>query len=98
MIRIGIQVDFAGSYGRGVLRGLMAYANLQADWEFVMPPMYSLSAAKLDLQEADGVITMIHAAKSIERYRKAKVPVVNTARTITARQLQQAGIPTASRA
>src|SRR5579862_1137396 len=94
MIRVGIQVEFAGSYGRGVLRGLMAYANLQADWEFVMPPMYSLSSRKLDTRAADGVITMIHAAKSMERYRKARVPVVNTARTMTARQLQQAHIPT----
>jgi LacI family transcriptional regulator len=94
MIRIGIQVDFAGSYGRGVLRGLMAYANLQADWEFIMPPMYALSSRRLDPQNADGVIVMIHAVKSVDRYRKAKVPFVNTARTLTARQLQQARIPT----
>jgi len=94
MIRIGIQIDFAGSYGRGVLRGVMAYANLQADWEFVMPPMYSLSSQQLDTNASDGVIAMIHAAKSVRRFGSARVPVVNTARTISARQLEQAHIPT----
>ena len=63
MLRIGIQVDFAGGYGRGVLRGVMAYANLRADWEFEMPPMYMLSSRKLDLRNVDGVIAMIHAAQ-----------------------------------
>src|SRR5277367_5183597 len=44
MLRIGIQLDFAGGYGRGVLRGIMQFANLRRDWEFVMPPMYSLKS------------------------------------------------------
>jgi LacI family transcriptional regulator len=94
MIRIAIQVEFAGSYGRGVLRGVMAYANLRTDWEFIMPPMYSLSSNQPDPRAADGVIAMIHAARSIERFRRSKVPMVNTARTISAKQLQQARIPT----
>lgn len=94
MIRIAIQVEFAGSYGRGVLRGVMAYANLRADWEFIMPPMYSLSSRKPDPGAADGVIAMIHGARSIERFRRARVPMVNTARTISARQLQDARVPT----
>ena len=42
MIKIAIMLEFAGSYGRGVLQGVMEYANLRADWEFLMPPMYSL--------------------------------------------------------
>jgi len=94
MIRIGIQVDFAGSYGRGILRGVMAYANLRADWEFVMPPMYSLSSKPLDPRAVDGVIAMVHAVKSLDRYRRAKVPVVNTASTISARHLHRAKVPT----
>src|SRR5271166_6403140 len=94
MIRIGIQVDFAGSYGRGVLRGVMAYANLRSDWEFLMPPMYSLNSQRLDPAEVDGVIAMIHATKSLDRFRRSGVPTVNTARTISARQLSKAHVPT----
>lgn len=83
MKRIGIQIDFAGGYGRGVLRGVMQYANLRRDWEFVMPPMYSLKSKKtVDPRSADGVIAMIHATRSIEPFANARVPVVNTARTI----------------
>src|SRR5437763_5583212 len=84
MRRIAIQLDFAGGYGRGVLRGVMQYANLRTDWEFVMPPMYSLGSKRLDeLETADGVIAMMHAARSIEPFRRKRVPVVNTARTIS---------------
>src|SRR5205814_64722 len=65
MLRIAIQLDFAGGYGRGVLRGVMRYANLRTNWEFVMPPMYSLASRKLvDPRAADGVIAMLHAARS----------------------------------
>jgi LacI family transcriptional regulator len=95
MIRIGIQLDFAGSYGRGVLRGVMQYANLRTDWEFLMPPMYSLVSRKFDDPgKTDGVIAMVHALRSIERFRKAAVPMVNTARTMSAPQLRQGHVPT----
>src|SRR6059036_531559 len=95
MRRIAIQLDFAGGYGRGVLRGVMRYANLRSDWEFVMPPMYSLASRKLvDPRSADGVIAMLHAARSAEPFRRAKVPLVNTARTMSARELRQIRVPT----
>jgi LacI family transcriptional regulator len=94
MLRIGIQVDFAGGYGRGVLRGVMAYANLRTDWEFEMPPMYMLSSRRVDLRNVDGVIAMIHAARSFDRFRRARVPMVNCARTMSARQLHRAHVPT----
>src|SRR5215510_621959 len=95
MLRIAIQLDFAGGYGRGVLRGVMRYANLRTDWEFVMPPMYSLTSRKLvDPSAADGVVAMLHAARSAEPFQQARVPVVNTARTMSLRELRQARIPT----
>jgi LacI family transcriptional regulator len=95
MIRIGIQLDFAGSYGRGVLRGVMQYANLRTDWEFVMPPMYSLASRTLDEPLAtDGVVAMIHAARTLERFRDAGVPLVNAARTMSSRKLRQVHVPT----
>jgi LacI family transcriptional regulator, galactose operon repressor len=95
MLRIGIQLDFAGGYGRSVLKGVMQYANLRTDWEFVMPPMYSLKSKKLiDPRTADGVIVMVHAARSIEPFRRQRIPVVNTARTLSAREIEQQYLPT----
>src|SRR5437763_15837272 len=82
MRRIAIQLDFAGGYGRGVLRGVMQYANLRTDWEFVMPPMYSQASKRLDdPRVADGVIAMLHAARSVGPFRRAGVPRGNTPRT-----------------
>ena len=43
---IEVSVDFAGAYGRGVLAGVMRYANVFGGWEFLMPPMYALSALR----------------------------------------------------
>jgi LacI family transcriptional regulator len=95
MRRIAIQLDFAGGYGRGVLRGVMQYANFRTDWEFVMPPMYSLGSKRLDeIETADGVVAMLHAARSVEPYRRARIPVVNTARTISLSEMQHTRIPT----
>jgi LacI family transcriptional regulator len=73
----------------------MQYANLRTDWEFLMPPMYSLVSRKFDdPTKMDGVIAMVHAVRSIERFRKAAVPLVNTARTISAPQLSSVHVPT----
>jgi LacI family transcriptional regulator len=95
MLRIAIQLDFAGGYGRGVLSGVMRYANLRTDWEFVMPPMYALASHKLvEPHAADGVIAMLHAARSIEPFRRARVPAVNTARTMSLAELRKIRVPT----
>src|SRR5204863_6759011 len=90
MLRIAIQVDFAGGYGRGVLRGAMQYAQLRSDWEFVMPPMYSLASRKFaEPRPADGVIAMLHAPRSLELFRRQRIPVVNAARTMSVRALRE---------
>lgn len=95
MRRVGIQLDFAGGYGRGVLRGVMQYANLQRDWEFVMPPMYSLKSKRtVDPRSADGVIAMVHSMRSVEPFRRARVPVVNAARTLSGNELRARQVPT----
>jgi LacI family transcriptional regulator len=94
MIKVGIHIDFAGGYGRGVLRGIMEYADARRDWEFVMPPMYSLTSKSVDPRAADGFITMVHAGRSIDRFRSAKVPVVNVARTMSLADLREAELPT----
>jgi LacI family transcriptional regulator len=95
MLRIGIQLDFAGGYGRGVIRGVMQYATVKRDWEFVMPPMYRLSSKRADRAHAPhGAVVMLHHPKSLDPFRRAGVPVVNTARTLPQRVLKQMGVPT----
>lgn len=94
MFRIGIELDFAGAYGRSVLRGVVKYAYTRSDWEFVLPPMYSLAQMKLRQEERiDGIITMVHSVRTLNRYRRHGGPMVNVARTLSAEQLEQAGIP-----
>jgi LacI family transcriptional regulator len=95
MIKIAIMLEFAGSYGRGVLQGVMEYANLRSDWEFLMPPMYSLNSRRTDWRQADGIVAMLHAPATLESFRRAKVPVVNAARTLSAERLKQLHVPSA---
>jgi LacI family transcriptional regulator len=94
MLKIGIQVDLAGGYGRDALRGVMRYANTVGDWEFVMPPMYSLNTKRtVEPRAVDGVIGMLHSARTFEPFRDAGTPVVNVARTLSADQLAKIGLP-----
>ena len=94
MFKIGIELDFAGAYGRSVLGGVVRYAYTRSDWEFVLPPMYSLAQSKLASGDhVDGIITMVHSVRTLHRYRRQGGPLVNVARTLSAEQLERAGIP-----
>lgn len=95
MLRIGIQLDFAGEYGRGVLRGVMQYANLKGDWEFIMPPMYRLGSRQtIERGAANGVVAMVHHAKTARHFQENKIPMVNTALTLPEEELRRLGVPT----
>src|SRR3982751_6152722 len=85
MKKVGILVDFAGGYGRSVLHGVMHFAQFAAnDWEFAMPPMYRLSRhGRLDPRQLDGVIAMLHDERSAKPFQQARVPIINTARTLS---------------
>ena len=83
MKKIGILIDFAGGYGRDVLRGIMRFAQLLPDWEFVMPPMYALRQKRMiNPRHVDGVIAMVHDRRTSTPFQRAQVPIVNTARTL----------------
>ena len=93
MKRIGILIDFAGGYGRDVLRGIMRVAQLQTDWEFVMSPMYALTHKKMiNPRHVDGVIAMVHDHRSSAPFQRARVPIVNTARTMGLARLRSVGL------
>jgi LacI family transcriptional regulator len=94
LLKIGIQVDLAGGYGREALRGVMRYANTVGNWEFVMPPIYSLNTKKtVEPHSVDGVIGMLHSPRSYEPFRAAGIPVVNVARTLPVETLAKIGLP-----
>src|SRR6185436_17615671 len=93
MRKIGIQIDFAGAYGRAVLRGVMHFAQFHSDWEFVMPPMYALARkVTVDPRHSDGLVAMVHDERSVAAFRRRGVPVVNAARTLSLKRLAAAGI------
>ncbi|HRK29641.1 MAG TPA: DNA-binding transcriptional regulator [Tepidisphaeraceae bacterium] len=94
MLRIGIQLDMVGAYGRDVLRGIMQYANRAGNWEFVMPPMYSIERKKAVSPKAvDGIVAMIHDQRSIRPFRRAGVPVLNVAHTLDYNVLTHLHLP-----
>lgn len=94
MLRIGIQLDLIGSYGREVLRGIMQFANRAGNWEFIMPPMYSLGRkTTVHPRGVDGMLAMIHDARTIQPFRRAGVPVVNVARTMDDQMLSKLRLP-----
>lgn len=94
MLRIGIQVDLVGSHGRDALRGMMQFANRVGNWEFVMPPMYSLGRKRtVNPRSVDGMLAMIHDARTIVPFRRAGVPVVNIARTLDDEALVKLRLP-----
>ena len=95
MHRIGIHLDLIGGYGREVLRGLMQYATLVGDWEFVMPPMYSLDRKRtIHPTSIDGAVMMVHDVRGVQEFLKHRVPVVNVARTIDPARMAALNIPT----
>ena len=76
MKKIGIVIDFAGGYGRAVLRGVMHFAQFNNDWEFVMPPMYALARkVTVDPRHSDGLVAMVHDERSVAAFRRRGVPV-----------------------
>lgn len=73
----------------------MRFASTVGNWQFVMPPMYSLDRKKtVEPESADGVIAMVHSPRTIEPFRARGVPLVNVARTLSPERLIEFGLPT----
>ena len=53
---IGIAVDGASAYGRGIMRGIMQYANVQRRWEIYTMLRGTLEAGPRDWPRCDGAI------------------------------------------
>src|SRR5688572_6037622 len=91
MKKVAIALDFAGGYGRAVLRGVMHVAQLAHDREFLMPPMYAPAKRRQRGGfKADGVVSMVHHERTILPFRRSGIPIVNTARTLSLARLSEA--------
>lgn len=94
MLRIGIQLDLIGAFGRDVLNGIMHFANRAGDWDFVLPPMYARTRKPgITPHSVDGLLTMVHSPSPYQHFRRAGVPVVNVARTLDEDRLIRLRIP-----
>jgi LacI family transcriptional regulator len=94
MKRIAIQLDLIGGYGRQVLRGLMRYAVLNGDWEFVMPHIYGPGGGQRTIRgSTHGALLMLHDRSMIRALRRSRVPFVNVAHTLTLDQLRRLNVP-----
>ena len=79
--RVGLAIDTVGSYGRGVLRGVMAWAKTH-DWVVSVPPRRGYDEPPTSGEwEADGLITQVftRAVDAVVADRSAAlgVPVAN---------------------
>ena len=93
-LNIAVDLEQSGVYAREIVKGVMQYANLRSDWEFLMPPMYNVGSKLPFWHNADGIVTMAHTAETIKSLRQSKIPLVNTARTLSAEQMQKLQVPT----
>ncbi len=94
MLKVSIQLDLIGGYGREVLRGLMQYASLVGTWEFLMPQMYSRERApRAKPEPADGMVAMVHDERAAAALRAGGIPVVNVARTLDLETMRRLRLP-----
>lgn len=78
MPQIGIIIDYAGSYGRNVLRGIMRFARENPGWEFTMPAMFTfLPPDHIALDGMEGLIAMVHSRELADRILAKGLPTVN---------------------
>lgn len=86
-LRVGMVVDPVGSYGRGVIRGISAFANGKPNWSVVIEPRWSfetpLAASDWNV---DGMLVQVYSgafeAEVAERGRRLGFPVVNVSNFI----------------
>lgn len=78
MRNIGLAVDVVGSYGRGVIRGIMKYCQTNPNWQITMEPRWSMMLMpNPERWEVDGIIAQISSVEAEGRLLRRKIPVVN---------------------
>ncbi len=85
--RIGLVIDVVGAYGRGVVRGIMAYAKPR-NWVVAIEPRWSFEDAP-DVKDWDveGVIAFVYSKPFQRRILARKIIATNVSNFITDNQL-----------
>ncbi|MBC8105618.1 MAG: substrate-binding domain-containing protein [Anaerolineae bacterium] len=80
--KIGLPIDVVGAYGRGVVRGIMAYAKPR-NWIITVEPRWGLEQIP-DVKDWDveGVIAQVGSAKFQKRVIAQKIPATNVSNFI----------------
>ena len=75
---IAIEIDTSTSWGRGLISGILAYAQQHGPWHIHIKPHGRTS--KLNLPEefhSDGLIARISSPEMVQQINALKIPVVN---------------------
>ena len=77
---VAVFLDTAGSYGRGLMRGIAAYLDLHGPWAVFIQPRATgqFDLAWLRRWKGDGVLAFVEQRDMAFRLRKLKIPLVET--------------------
>lgn len=80
--RIGLVIDVVGAYGRGVVRGIMAYAKPR-NWVVAIEPRWSFEdSPEVEDWDVEGVIAFVYSEAFQRRVIKRKVIATNVSNFI----------------
>ena len=81
---MGLTIDVVGAYGRGVVRGIMAFAKA-ANWTIAIEPRWSFDSAP-DVEEwnVDGVVTQVYSRAFLRRVIKSGIKATNVSNFVPA--------------
>jgi LacI family transcriptional regulator len=76
--RIGLAIDPVGSYGRGVIRGIMNYCRAEPSWTIAVEPLWSFGKLPpVDQWHVDGVIVQTFSHEFEDEVLRSGVPASN---------------------
>ena len=76
--RIGLALDAVAAYGRGIIRGVMAYTHTKARWTVNAEPQWSFSdPIDIESWDVDGLIVQTFSREFENRVLKLGVPATN---------------------
>jgi len=76
--RIGLAIDPVGSYGRGVIRGIMNFCRSEPSWMIAVEPLWSFSKLPpVDEWDVDGVIVQTFSHEFEDQVLQSGVPASN---------------------
>ena len=83
MIKIILLSDFSEEYNKNLLRGITRYSKDHGPWTFCKMPTYYRETIGIDgilkwakEWEADGIIGQFYNDEEVEKFTKAKIPVI----------------------